>query len=79
MNKILLSLMLIGATTLRAQDPISEAVSAIVANNPELQAQRDEMNVQALELKDENSLANPSVDFTRVWGAMALATSCNLM
>lgn len=78
MNKILLSLMLIGATTLRAQDPISEAVSAIVANNPELQAQRDEMNVQALELKDENSLANPSVDFTRVWGRHGIGNKLQL-
>ncbi len=51
-----------------AQNYFDDIVNTIVANNGQLQGQRQEINAQALDAADENALADPTVEFARVWG-----------
>lgn len=43
-------------------------ISAIVSDNPEVKSRKAEISRTRLEAADENSLANPEVGVTQVWG-----------
>lgn len=61
-----------------AQNYYDEIVNAIVESNGALRAQRQEANAQKLDAADENALADPSVEFSRVWGRHSVGNKLQL-
>lgn len=60
-----------------AQD-VNVTVRSIVANNPDLQTQRTELMANRNEAADANSLSNPEVEFSRVWGTQGVGNKWDL-
>lgn len=71
---------LLAATSISAgaENYFDEIVGTIIANNGEIQSQRQEINSQALYSADENSLADPSIEFSRVWGRHSVGNKLQL-
>lgn len=59
---------LLCATSAMAQPDINHTVRTIVENNTDLKAMRADLSAQRNEASDANSLENPEVGFSRVWG-----------
>lgn len=60
--------LLFPAITALAQSTFNQAIATIVDNNPELESQRRLVQSQRLDDSDANSISNPEVGFSRVWG-----------
>ena len=61
-----------------AQDPMTEIINTIVANNPEIASQRELIKAQGYENTDANSIENPQVGFSRVWGRHGVGNKLQL-
>lgn len=66
------------ASTAVAQVSIDDLVSEIVDNSPALQSQMRMLDAQRADNSDANSLANPSVEFARVWGRHGIGNKLQL-
>lgn len=82
MNKMrYLSIMAIMASmafSAGGQNYYDDIVGTIIANNGDIQSQRHEIEAQKLDAADENALADPSVDFSRVWGRHGVGNKLQL-
>lgn len=61
-----------------AQNYYDEIVGTIIANNGEIRSQRQEIEAQKLEAADDNALADPTVEFARVWGRHSVGNKLQL-
>lgn len=69
MKKVLFfATLLLPFASAMAQSDFDQAISTIVDNNPELESQRQLVKSQRLDDSDANSISNPEVAFSRVWG-----------
>lgn len=69
MKKIIsLLLLLCSALIMHAQRNCDDVIEAVKANNSELKALRAEQAANFLERRAENTLADPEIEFGRVWG-----------
>ena len=58
-----------GTLSVAAQSPFDTAVSEILSNNATLAARRASVEAESLNLKAENNLSDPEVEFEHQWGA----------
>ena len=68
MKHIIIISCLLSVLSLQAQNDIETILQSIENANRELQAQRDLIQSQKLEAKTGNYLANPSIEYERLWG-----------
>lgn len=61
-----------------AQNYYDEIVGTIIANNGDIRSQRQEIEAQKLEAADDNALADPTVEFARVWGRHSIGNKLQL-
>lgn len=61
-----------------AQNYYDEIVNAIVGSNGALQSQRQEAMAQKLDDADANTLSDPNVEFSRVWGRHSVGNKLQL-
>ncbi len=61
-----------------AQSPIDTVLDVILDNNGDLQAQQALLAAQRGDDTDANSLSNPEVEFTRVWGKDGIGNKLQL-
>lgn len=59
-------------------DRFDAAVNEIIANNPTLAARRANMDAEILEMKAENNLSDPEVEFEHQWGKREVGNKWSL-
>ncbi len=74
----LIAAIIAGALSAGAQNYYDDIVGTIIANNGDIRSQRQEIEAQKLEAADENSLADPTVEFARVWGRHSIGNKLQL-
>lgn len=78
MRKYILLVSCCAAVTAIAQSPIDTVIKEIIENNSELRAKEQELSAMRCDDTDANSLANPEVEFTRVWGKDGIGNKLQL-
>ncbi len=73
----MIAALIAAAGVARAQN-IDELVLQIVANSPELQKRAVNITADKYEAKDANSLSNPEVELSRVWGKDGVGNKLSL-
>lgn len=61
-----------------AQNYYDEIVSTIITSNGDILSQKQEIEAQKLDAADENALADPTVEFARVWGRHSVGNKLQL-
>lgn len=79
MKKILLiASLFLPLTHAVAQSAFDQAITDIVDHNPQLESQRQLVASQRLDDSDANSISNPEVSFSRVWGQHRIGNKLQL-
>lgn len=68
----------LGGIPALAQDAFEQTITTIAQANPQAQSERDLARAVALDNADANSLANPEVSFSRVWGTRGVGNKLQL-
>lgn len=68
----------IGVCSAFGQDAFDQTIATIAKSNPQIEVERDIARAVALDNADANSLANPEVSFSRVWGARDVGNKLQL-
>lgn len=68
----------LGAAPAMAQDAFDQTIDAIVNSSPQVQSERELAKAVTLDNADANSLANPEVSFSRVWGTRGVGNKLQL-
>lgn len=69
---------ILGAVPAMGQDAFDQTIDLIVTSNPQVQSERGLAKAVALDNADANSLANPEVSFSRVWGTKGVGNKLQL-
>lgn len=65
---IIITLLAIGGIAAEAQVSFNDALAAIIAQNPEIAAMKENNSSQISEAKGENMLEGPEIEFAHLWG-----------